>query len=286
LYADNDRPAEQVNVVLWTAERIVAAATVTSWGGEFYIEEVDPGQYLLSAGKPGCELLWETVDIPQGAGRLTLRLKGNCASGEGTVSVRDLSIPLKARMAMAEGIRVLKSDPSEARGHLLRAAELFPDYYEAYHVLGLADLIMERQLDAEHAFRRSIALSERRYARPLLALGAVLCDQERFAEAEAFVRQGLAMDGTPWIGHLMLGRILFALDRWDEAEESAHKALLRRPEASDAYLLLAHIHQRQNDAAAVLRDLDQFLKLEPQGDISAEARKVREKLVAAGPVIR
>jgi tetratricopeptide (TPR) repeat protein len=162
--------------------------------------------------------------------------------------------------------------------NLQRAIALFPDYYEAYYVVGMANLMMERSADAEEAFRQSIELSERRYARPLIALGAVLCDQENFGEAESVIREGLELDETPWIGHLLLAHALFGLGRWDEAEVNANGAILRRPDVADAYLLLAHIHMRQNNTTALLEDLEAFLKLEPDGAISAQARKLREDL--------
>jgi cytochrome c-type biogenesis protein CcmH/NrfG len=278
VFAGDDQPAEQVDVELRTAAGTAVATTVTSWGGEFYFAQVDPGEYLLAVEKPGCEPLWEKVQVPLAARRVTLRLKRNYADEELTVSARELSIPPKARMALRDGVRLLQTDLPRGMDNLQRAIALFPGYYEAYYVLGIAELMMQRQSDAAGAFRQSIELSEYQYARPLMALGAVLCDQQNFVEAESVLREGLKLDDTPWIGHFLLARALFGLQRWDEAEETAQEAILRQPEVSDAYLLLAHIHMRQNNAAAVLEDLDQFLRLEPDGDLSAQAKRLREEL--------
>jgi tetratricopeptide (TPR) repeat protein len=254
------------------------ATTVSSWGGEFYFAGLDPGEYLISVDKPGYQPIWEKVQVPLTTKRVMLRLK-KLSGAEESVSVRELSIPPKARIAFRDGIKLLKSDLPQAMANLQRAIALYPDYYEAYHVVGVANLMMERLPEAEQAFRQSIELSERRYARPLMALGAVLCDEEKFAEAEAVIREGLELDDTPWIGHLLMARALFALNRWDEAEGNAHAVILRQPDITDAYLLLAHIHMRQNNAAAVVGDLDAFLKFEPDGAISEQAKKLRAALV-------
>lgn len=278
VYAGDDQPAEQIDVELRDAAGTAVATAVTSWGGEFYFAQVDPGDYLLAVNQPGCEPLWQKVRVPLTARRVTLRLQRDEAARELTVSARELSIPPKARIALREGIGLLKTDLPRAMAYLQRAIILFPDYYEAHYAVGIANLMRHRPSDAEEAFRRSIALSQYRYARPLMALGAVLCDQQRFAEAESVVREGLEVDDTPWIGHLLLARALFGLHRWDEAEETAQAAILRQPDVSDAYLLLAHIHLRQNNGAAVVQDLDRFLRLEPAGDLSAQAREWREEL--------
>jgi tetratricopeptide (TPR) repeat protein len=278
VYANDDQQVEQASVELWTPTGALVATTVTGSGGEFYFAEVAPGEYLISVEKSGCELLWERVRLPLSTKRFTLRLKRNNAAENFVVSVRELSIPPKAQIALRDGISLLKIDLPRAMVNLQRAIEIFPGYYEAYYMVGMAHLMMERQADAEAAFRQSIELSERRYPRSFMALGAVLCDQERFDEAEPLIREGLTLDDTPWIGHLLLAGALFGLDRWDEAEENIHEAILRRPDVSDAYLLLAQIHVRQQDATAVVEDLDAFLKLEPDGAISDQARKAREEL--------
>jgi tetratricopeptide (TPR) repeat protein len=254
---------------------------MSSWGGEFHFAELAPGEYLISVDKPGCEPLWEKVQVPLTSNRVTLRLKRRNGPDEYPVSVRELSIPPRAQLALRDGISLLKSDLPRAMASLQRAIALFPDYYEAYHVVGMANLMMDRPADAEQAFRQSIDLSKRSFARPLMALGAVLCDQERFGEAESVIREGLELDDTPWIGHLLLARALFGLNRWNEAEKNVNAALLRRPDVSDAYLLLAHIHARQQNAAAAAEDLDEFLKLEPDGAISDQARRVREQMTFA-----
>ncbi|MGH9680955.1 MAG: tetratricopeptide repeat protein, partial [Candidatus Acidiferrales bacterium] len=119
-----------------------------------------------------------------------------------TVSIRELCIPSKARHAYEQGIELLgKKDPPGSLPKFQRAIAKFPDYYEAYYRMAVAYLQLWRIADAERAYRTSIELSGERYAPPLLALGAILDDQKKFAEAEEVTRKGLNLDPAAWTGH-------------------------------------------------------------------------------------
>jgi tetratricopeptide (TPR) repeat protein len=193
------------------------------------------------------------------------------------VSVRELSIPTKALRAFEQGIdRLAKSDPAGSLPQFQHAISEFAGYYEAYDRLAAAYLKLWRIPEAEDAFRKSIELSGGRLAHPLLALGAILDGQRKFAEAESVIRQGLDLDPDSWTGHYYLGMALFGLNRLQDAEQSAHEALFRNTDFPNAHLLLADIHLRLQDYRAVFVDLDKYLKLVPQGESSEWAKAVRE----------
>lgn len=193
------------------------------------------------------------------------------------VSVRELSIPTKALRAFEQGIDCLaKSDPAGSLPQFQHAISEFAGYYEAYDRMAAAYLKLWRMPEAEDAFRKSIELSGGRFAHPLLALGAILDGQRKFAEGEVVIRQGLDLEPDSWTGHYYLGLALFGLNRLQDAEQSAHEALFRNADFPNAQLLLADIHLRQRNYRAVLADLDNYLKLVPQGENSEWARNVRE----------
>lgn len=193
------------------------------------------------------------------------------------VSVRELSIPPKALHAFEQGIDLLtKKDPAGSLPHFQRAIAEYAGYYEAYDGMGAADLKLWRLTEAEQAFRKSIDLSGGQYAHPLFALGAILDDQEKFAEAESVIHKGLNLDPESWTGHYYLALALFGLNRFAEAETSVREALRRKTDFPEAYLLLADIHRREEDYPALLNDLDEYLKIAPYGPASARAKALRE----------
>jgi tetratricopeptide (TPR) repeat protein len=193
------------------------------------------------------------------------------------VSVRELSIPPKALHAFEQGIDLLaKKDAAGSLTHFQCAIEEYAGYFEAYDRMGAAELKLWRLPEAEQAFRKSIDLSGGQYAHPLLALGAILDGQEKFAEAESMIRKGLDLAPESWTGHYYFGLALFGLNRFVEAEKSVHEALRRKTDFPEAYLLLADIHSREEDYKSIVNDLDEYLKLAPDGPASARAKALRE----------
>jgi tetratricopeptide (TPR) repeat protein len=193
------------------------------------------------------------------------------------VSVRQLSIPPKALQAFQKGVELLaKRDPTGSLPHFQRAIAEFASFYEAYYKMGVANLKLWRLPDAEQAYRKSIELSGGHYAQPLLALGVLLGYQGEFAEAEGITRKGLDLDPTFWVGHYSLACALFGLNRLEEAEKSIREALRWKIDSAESQLLLAEIHNREKDYRAVLDDLDEYLKLDPDSPTSVKARALRD----------
>jgi len=193
------------------------------------------------------------------------------------ISVRELTIPHKALHAFQQGLELLeKKDAARSLPQFQRAIAEFGRFYEAYYEMGVADLNLWRLADAEQAFRKSIDLSGGQYAYPLLALGAVLNSRKEFTEAEAVIRKGLDLDPTSWSGHYFLGWTLFALNRLEEAEQSVRDALRQTTEPAQVQLLLADILSREKDYPALVKDLDEYLKLAPDNPTTVRARAIRD----------
>jgi tetratricopeptide (TPR) repeat protein len=170
--------------------------------------------------------------------------------------------------------------------HFQRAVAEFASYYEAYFEIGAADLKLGRITEAETAFRRSIELSGSRYEYPMFALGAILDNQGRYADAEEVIRRGLDLNPDAWNGHYFLGMALFGLNRLDEAEESVREALRQKPDTVESLRLIVNIHIRKRNYSALLEDLDEYLKLDPDssfGEIAREDRDAVQSLLAHAP---
>jgi tetratricopeptide (TPR) repeat protein len=194
------------------------------------------------------------------------------------VSVQELKMDGKARKAFDQGTRLLlKGDPAGSLPYFQRAIAEYPAHYKAYYNMGIAQYRLGHIADAEQAFQKSIDLTGGAYGPPQFAMGMVLCEQHDFRQAETAIQRGLDVDPSSATGKYFLGWAQFALNRLAEAERSVRQALLRRANFADAYFLLARIHQRQNNAPAVVEDLNAYLKLDPNSGGNAQAKALLEK---------
>jgi tetratricopeptide (TPR) repeat protein len=213
--------------------------------------------------------------------------------GSDRVSARQLQIPSKARAAFNKGTQLLaKGDSGASIPEFRRAIKIFPEFYEAYYKVGLADLNLHYDSEAQAVFETSIELSKGRYPPAQFGLGIALCNQGKLTEAEEAVRAGLDQYPADAAGNFTLGWVLFHGGRLAEAEKSARQATLSNSNLASAYLLLGQIHLRLGQLPALVSDLDAYLKLDPEGPRNAqanalrlEAQQVIAKQQANGPVV-
>jgi tetratricopeptide (TPR) repeat protein len=280
-------PASQVRVEVKALTGGDVATTFTDSSGRFQAL-ASAGAVIVAVQEAGYEPVEQRIDVSPDGGAsgvlITLRkLKSSFIGRAGvadpagyTVSVQDLKVPGKARHEFEKGLaRLEKKDAEGSLSYFKEATNVFPNYYEAYYQIGLANLELRRGNDAEQALQRAIDLSGGRHAEAQVALGALLCDRQSYQDAERVLRRAIEVDGNSWKGHLFLGQALFGQNRLQEAENSAREVLLRRPDVSSAYILLANIHIRRHEYILGIQDLDTYLSMRPNGSNSRQAREVR-----------
>jgi tetratricopeptide (TPR) repeat protein len=281
LLAEGNRPAGGVEVQVRPFAGGLSTTTLTDGFGRFQVEGLRSGTYIVAVEIQGFEPIEETVRLADSSLDLSLGLKRVYGSGTSqvgsTVSVRELKIPAKAYQAFGKGLeRLEKKDPAGSLTHFAQAAAAFPSYYEAYYQIGLANMELGRKEEAAHALQTAIDLSGGHYAPAQFALGVLFCQRGEFAEAERTIRKGLELSGASWMGHYYLAFAVYSQNRLEEAEKSAREAILRKPDSPLSHLLLAEIYRRKHDYRSLLEELHTYLKLEPHGPMSDQARQMSE----------
>jgi tetratricopeptide (TPR) repeat protein len=277
----NNRPASQVAVRLRSHAAGIFRSILTDLEGHFEVKSLPPSTYEIVVDEPGYEPAQTSAQLDGSAPKLVLYLKpastAPVSRDRYTVSARELRIPGKAQHEFEKGVGSLaKRDFTGSVSHFARAAEAFPEYYEAYYHLGVAETGLGRLDEARQAFQKAIDLSGGTYAWAEFGIGYVLYLEGKPEEAVSIIRKGLEVDGNSSDGYLVLGMAQLRLDRADEAEQSAREALLRNPNFARAYLVLADVYARRHQYQTQLQDLETYLRLEPNGAEGERVRQVRE----------
>jgi tetratricopeptide (TPR) repeat protein len=263
--------------------------TFTRDNGDFQFDGLGNGDYIIEVSVKDYERFQQEVAI-NGASRLGLSIflaksgkpPATPALQELSISAHQLSVPHKAHDEFEKGMALiyLKSDYRGAIAQFQLAIRDFPAYYEAYAEQGSAYYQLQDLGHAEEALQKSVDLSSGQYADAMFTLAAILTDMKRYEEAESVSRRGVSVDASSWRGPFELARALTALKKTDEAEKSAQKSRDLMPDNPPVYLLLANIHIQRKDYAALLRDLDDYLRLAPVGSEADQARKTKAHVQA------
>ncbi len=278
---------EGIRVDLTESGGIPINSTFTRGNGEFVFAGLTSGEYSIQVNAAGYEPARQAVSVfgaPQHGVSifLTKSAKAPSLRTEATISAHQLSVPRKAHDEFEKGMMLIyaKSDYRGAIDQFQRAIKDFPTYYEAYAEEGGAYYQLQELAPAEEALQKSIDLSSGQYADALFTLAALLTDTKRYTEAADASRRGMKADNSSWRGPFELARAQAALKQAEDAEKNALRSRDLMPDNAAVYLLLANIHIQRKDYPSLLRDVDDYLRLAPNGADADRARKTRDEVKA------
>lgn len=265
-----------------------AGTVFTSGDGNFQFNNVAAGSYQVVVDQAGYQMATQGIEITGPVSGIYIELRPNpvpsgVTHGSQTISKRELAIPHNAHEDMQKGLSLLngKSDYKGSLKQFEHATQEYPDYYEAYTEMGVAYLHLGDAANAEQSFRKALDLSQEKYVDALFWLATLLSNANRFADAEPIARKGVELDPNSWQSNSELARALLGLNRPEDAEKSAVAAVKLRPDNPNLYLLLANIHGQVQDDAALLDDLNNYLKISPNGPFASQVRQQREQVQQA-----
>jgi cytochrome c-type biogenesis protein CcmH/NrfG len=281
------RRIESVRIELRATTGAIVGSSFTRGNGDFEFNDVPEGSYNLTAVEANYETTTQEVQVVFGpvlGVDVEMRPKPDShtptAGAPSKVSVRDLSIPRKARDAMNNALNLLytKSDYKGSIKQFERAIQEYPDYYEAYAAMSIAYLRQNDSATAEQNLRKSIEVSHEKYVQGYCMLADLLATEKHYADAQPLAQKAIELDSESWQANSELARALLGLDQSDEAEPSAEKAVMLAPDNPQLRLLLADIHLSEQKYQPLLDDFNAYLKLAPNGELAERVRKQRDEL--------
>jgi Tfp pilus assembly protein PilF len=257
--------------------------TTTLDTGEFDFRGVQRGRYILTFQANGFQNTEIHLDLSFNSDKgMTVYMKPEAgkpvstASGP-SISAHELSMPRAARDLVASGKKKLYADKN-ARGGLAdlqKAVLIAPNYYEAHYQIGMAHLTIGEAQEAEKSFRKSIEVSQDNYGDADVGLGTMLVEKGDVEAGEKTIRRGVELNPSSWMGFYELGKLDLNRSRLESGLQSAERARSLAPNTPIIYRLLANIHMRQKNYPDLLRDLDAYVKLDPDSPAGLRAKQMR-----------
>src|SRR5258708_25124953 len=247
--ANNSRIANAV-AALCDAGGTVLQESQANDSGEFSFQGLRPARYILKAQANGFQSTELPLDLSYASQHgLSVMLKpmrnaDQPHSGGVTVSARELAIPPAARNLLDSGRKKLYSEKNNeaALRDFQSAIKTSPNFYEAYYLAGMAYLALQNSAEAEKHFRKSVDLSQKKYADADIALGSLLLQRGEDQSGEKLLRQGLASNPHSWPGQFALGELDPPPGRPELALAAAEQAAELAPTQPVVYRLLGIIH--------------------------------------------
>jgi tetratricopeptide (TPR) repeat protein len=292
---DTVRPDRRIAVGLYGISLPYQARTSADHRGRFRFKNLLPGSYNLSINIPGAGELVKSIEVTPSFADARRRVEKKFffdeptlreqarPSPQGLVSVRELTIPRKARSEMrrAQG-RLRRHDVEGAIRHLENAVAAAPQYVEALNNLGTIYFQKRDLAKAESYFRRA-GEAEPDAFEPRANLGGVLLAEGRPEEALEINLEAQDARPSDALANAQLGINYLMLGNYDDAVNYLRRtAELDPAHFSNPQLSLAEIYLRRSEEEAALRELEDFLKYHPDAAAATNVRATIEKLQQAG----
>jgi tetratricopeptide (TPR) repeat protein len=256
----------------------------TDRNGRFNFSGLRPLTYNVTIRTTGYEEVQQQVELVTKNSDyiiFTLRPDGSspAASSPGPAIVVDVKTPLEARKEYEKGRAAILKEGKLADGitHLEKAITLYPNFLEAYLMLGTAYMDARELNKAEITLRKMLAINPA-VADAYFALGELYRQKKKYAEAEKILRDGLKINNRIWQGHYTLGRVYWEMSDIVRAGPQIGITIQLKPDLAEAHLLAGNLLLRGHKPDDALLEFEEYLRLAPKGEFSGEAQELVKKI--------
>lgn len=284
-YAPGNRPAESVLVRLEGFSGGIAGEVTSDRSGRFMFTGLQPELYVVSVRIFGYKEVAQQVDLRTVlTDYVQLQLvaedtRSGTSSPGRHGAVIDANVPKPALSEFEKGRDALSQPESLDEGimHLENAVSMYPKYLEAMLLLGTAYMDKSDWQRAEEKLRAVLIIAPDAIGAHF-ALGELYFRQKKHSEAEREMLAGINLDPKSVQGHFMLGRLYYELGDMVKAGPHVGTALQLNPKFARGHLLAANILLRARQTENAITEFEEYLRLEPKGKFSEQAKETVRKL--------
>jgi len=281
---DTGKAIEQVKVEVVLFPATVVHMGFTDGTGRVEFLNVRKQQYLLRASKDAYQPFQERVDLSEQTISMIfpLRMRRSPDRPEppgGAVSARVLAIPEAARNEFKAGLDLMgeKNDPKGSMGRFRKAIDIFPAYYEAYYMLGMAQLKTGDAGGGEASLRKAIEIQPK-FFDPYYPLSELLIGKRLYDEAEKLLQIPLQEDPENWKWPYELGMGYGKTSQWDKGIAMGLVALGRKDVPTKIHLLLSDLYSNKGEIEKAISELETFKKKDPKSPMIPRVNEVLKQL--------
>ena len=184
-------------------------------------------------------------------------------------------LPDQAKLAASEGEKLLfkDHDPKAATESFKRSVKLDPWYGHGYMMLGVTYMQLQQWGDAQWAFEEA-AKVEPENAQAFLGVGSALNEQRDYSGARKALEHSLELKPDSAEAHYELARTLSSQGKWQAAEPHVRRAISINKDYPGPHVLMGNIYLGQEDAPAALAEFEEYLRLDPDGDLASQVKQI------------
>ena len=280
-----ENPLEQARVELLRFPDGLVAQQFTDSSGTTTFTGFPRGSYIVRATHSGYNTNEAAVDFRRGDTLQSVDIglspleKDQAGKPSSSITVRDLRIPENARKEFIRGTKLLneKKQPRESIAAFEKATELFPQYFEAFLLMGTAHLQLGEAGPAEKSLRKALALDPRATL-PYYPLAMSLFSQKRYDEEQKLLLEAQKQDAADWRWPFELARCEAQQGRWETALQYGVETSKNAKAPPRIHLLLADIYSNSNRPREAVAELELFAQLDPQSPYMTRVREVLPSL--------
>lgn len=263
--------------------------------GKFKFTNLPPAQYSVRVRQMGYSEAQQSVDMTtttSGLVMLQLLKEAARATSMSTVGSIDANVPAAAQKEFDKGTAALAAGGKDKIAFAARcfekAVSIYPKFVEARLKLGTAYMDLEQWEKAQQALLATVEVDPKAF-NALFALSEIYLRQNKIAEAEKVLVQGLAIQDQSYLGHLNLARVYWEKARaekdlmkakpaLEKSYEEVKRALTLNPDLAGAHLLKGNLLLRVSRTTDAVTEFNTYLRLEPNGPFATETRALIEKI--------
>jgi tetratricopeptide (TPR) repeat protein len=280
----DNKAIENVMVRIETHSGALVDQITTDSMGRFRFSRLRQGQYRVSATATGVISPVQTVDISRSSPRVHIFLQlvpeqptfGSAPPPRG--GVIDARVPAEARTAFEKGRAALSEKKSNAAiSYFKKAVEIYPGFHDAHMSLGRLYMDAGDWEKAEGSLRQAVK-TDPKSVTAMVSLGEVYRRLKKYSEGEQVLAEALKVDNNSWEINFTLGRIHWELKDIVKAGRYVARAIELQPNVAESHLLAGNIFVRAGLPAQALIEYEEYLRLAPNGEFSAQTQALVAKL--------